>query len=60
MAAKKSFISVMFFLALVSLLVVPHAKLAFAQEKSEILKIGGFNPRSGPAASWGFSCGRTE
>jgi len=57
MKTTKGFIGVMFILALAILLIAPSVELALAQE-SQILKIGGFNPRSGPAASWGLNTDR--
>jgi len=57
MKTKKGLVGGVFILALTFLLVFTNARVAPAQE-SQILKIGGFNPRSGPAASWGINTDR--
>ena len=58
MTTEKGLVSVMFFLLLAFVLVSPYPELAFAQKAPQILKIGCYNPRTGPAAAWGINTSR--
>lgn len=58
MITKKGLVNLMFLLLLAFVSVNPYPELAFAQKEAQILKIGCFNPRTGPAAAWGINTGR--
>jgi branched-chain amino acid transport system substrate-binding protein len=52
-------LAAIFFLALMVFLLASYGSTALAQT-TRVLKLGSFNPRSGPAASWGISADRAN
>ena len=52
-------VAAIFFLALMVFLLASYGSTALAQA-TQVLKLGSFNPRSGPAASWGINADRAN